>query len=107
MLNSRSSGDEDSSPREQNGAQTEQLPPLHHVESEDLLEGMQEAERQETRAAYNGDEETNQEQKLEVQDEIMHVQLQDKLAHLRSNSCNSGNSLAYSASQSSPQKTIQ
>ena len=62
MLNSRSSGDEDSSPREQNGAQTEQLPPLHHVESEDLLAGMQEAERQETRAAYNGDEETNQEQ---------------------------------------------
>ena len=102
MLNSRSSGDEDSSPREQNGAQAEQLPPLHHVESEDLLDGTREAERRETHAAYNDDEETLQEQNQEVHDEIMHVQLQDKLAHLRSNSCNSGNSLAYSVSQSSP-----
>ena len=48
---------------EQNGAQPEHLPPLHQVESEDLLDGMREAERQETHAAYNDDDGNIQERK--------------------------------------------
>ena len=63
VLNSRSSRDEESSPLEQNGAQPEHLPPLHQVESEDLLDGMREAERQETHAAYNDDDGNIQERK--------------------------------------------